>query len=471
MCPPESPKTKRNSSSLFELCFKTIVDYGVPYKDLDPRLHFYSALESATPCYSVNPPPPRRAQRYQEGPLPKTIFLSTATLVVVPDTLIQQWSAEILKHVHDNALNYLVISKPTQPIPSPSELMKLDLLLLSYNRFAKEEDDGKFHYRFLLPCIHYAINCPCQDVSESPLLQIHWKRLIVDEGHVLGQSSARIVSLAGKLRVERRWCVTGTISNQMMGMELGMVRTLSDTAVSVDSSTETSTPEDLPSRKPEQIDLKRLGAIVIDYLHSPPFDKMALWNMYVVKPYTENHRGSMSSLRNIMSIMIRHPPNEIEKDIKLPPLHINTVVLHPTRENRLSINVITALIALNAVLSQRTDQDYIFHPAQVKSRDEVVRNLMMAMLHFNGTSMDDVLNAIRRGTQGLEKSVENSYSEEDTQLLKTAIGCLKEAVEDETWRTMAVRPQQGKEEDSGQEMGIISGNHALTKRVYSGGMS
>ena len=405
------------------------------------------------PFYSLKPSAPKRAQRNAVDPLPETIYLSTATLVVVPDTLIQQWSTEILKHVQDNVLNYLVISKPAESIPLPSELLKLDLLLLSHSRFAKEEEDGNFQYRLIFPCIHYETSCSCHQIRQTPLLQIQWKRLIVDEGHILGQNTTRIVSLAGKLRVERRWCVTGTISNRMMGMDLGMERTLSGNSTNDDTLT---SRVERAARKPEQIDLKRLGAIVIDFLHSPPFYNAEMWNRYVVRPYGENLHGSMSSLRSIMSIMIRHPAKEVEKDVKLPPLHVKTVVLHPTRENRLSINVIIALIALNAVLSQRTDQDYIFHPFQVKYREEVVRNLMLAMFHFNGTGVKYILDAINWGNEGLEKAATRGYSDEDVELLKNAIKSLREAIEDETWRTMVVRDQYGKEDLYGQEMGMSS---------------
>ena len=414
------------------------------------------------PFYKLAPPAPKRARRREISLPAETVYVSTCTLVVVPDTLIQQWSAEILKHVHDNVLSVTVINKPTQTIPPPSDLLKLDILLLSHSRFAKEDDDGRFeeYYGTLYPCrCWFETKCECGAHAErSALMQVRWKRLIIDEGHVLGQGTTRLVSMAGRLRVERRWCVTGTVSNHMMGMDLGMERTLSGNPTDGQSGMLTP-PEDnlaaLPSRKPEQLDLKRLGAILIDFLHTPPFYNAERWTRYVVRPYTENLAGSMSSLRSIMTLMIRHHPSEIARSVHLPPLHHRVVLLTPTPANRLAINAITALIASNAVQSQRTDQDYFFHPSQTKFRDEVVRNLMLSAFHFTGTSVSSVVESIKRAERALEKKVEKGYGEDDIKTLQCVVERLKEALEDEGWRSMVVRERLGKEDVTAQEMGKV----------------
>lgn len=367
--------------------------------------------------------------------------------------------------MQDDVLNYLVISKSSQPIPAAKDLLKVDLLLLSHSRFAKEDDDGRFEdYRQKIDCPHVhtpddiPYTCRCSESMQTPLMQIRWKRLIIDEGHVLGIGTTRLVSLAGRLRVERKWCVTGTISNHMMGMDFGMERTLSGQLIDDTVETGLLTPPEeaiLASRKPEQLDLKRLGAIMIDFLHTPPFYTAEIWNRFVVRPYAENIPGSMSSLRSIMTLMIRHRAKDIELDVRLPKLHIKTVLLTPTRENRLSTNVIAALIALNAVLTQRCEQDYFFHSSQVKARDEVVRNLILAAFHFTGPKIESVVEAIGFAERGLEKAQERGYSAEDVDLLRRAVGHLMEAVQDLGWRTMVVRELLGKEDLTAQEMGTI----------------
>ena len=131
--------------------------------------------------------------------------------------------------------------------------MKTDVLLLSHSRFAKEDDDGRFEDPGTCSLCRYyqRTECTCPETTKSPLLRIRWKRLIIDEGHVLGQGTTRLVSLAGRLRVERRWCVTGTVSNHMMGMDLGMERTLSGNPTNLETGMLTPPEDSLVSRKPE----------------------------------------------------------------------------------------------------------------------------------------------------------------------------------------------------------------------------
>jgi hypothetical protein len=57
--------------------------------------------------------------------------------------------------------------------------------------------------------------------------------------------------------------------------------------------------------------------------------------------------------------------------------------------------------------------------------------------------------------EGLQKAEQRRYTAEDVTLLEKALVSLKEAMGNETWRALAVRKQDGLEQVSSQEMGII----------------
>jgi hypothetical protein len=82
-----------------------------------------------------------------------------------------------------------------------------------------------------------------------------------------------------------------------------------------------------------------------------------------------------------------------------------------------------------------------------------------------------VLQAIERGERGLEKARERGYSAEDVELLEKVVGYLREAVEDDGWRALAVREEVGNQE-SPQEMGsspLIKVNSRIHTQQLSDG--
>src|SRR5690606_11823387 len=58
---------------------------------------------------------------------------------------------------------------------------------------------------------------PRAHVYESPLFKIHWRRLIVDEGHsMVGHSFA--AEVAAKLLATAKWVVSGTPTRSLVGI-------------------------------------------------------------------------------------------------------------------------------------------------------------------------------------------------------------------------------------------------------------
>lgn len=92
-----------------------------------------------------------------------------------------------------------------QMMPSVNELASYDLILFSRPRF-EAEAKGRL-----------------DDLYESPLKQLHFLRIIIDEGHSFASTNTNATIVADRLvRAERRWIVSGTPAKDLMGVEVEM---------------------------------------------------------------------------------------------------------------------------------------------------------------------------------------------------------------------------------------------------------
>lgn len=83
-----------------------------------------------------------RSRRIEPNFTTLRVYVSNATLVVVPDNLVAQWTGEIYKHIQDGQLRFLVYDDIKQKIAAPMELADADLVLISQNRFSLENSRG-----------------------------------------------------------------------------------------------------------------------------------------------------------------------------------------------------------------------------------------------------------------------------------------------------------------------------------------
>lgn len=116
-------------------------------------------------------------------------YLSRATLIVVPANLIDHWTTQIQRHVSSDTLN--VYAWGDHKKPSAHILAwDYDIVITTFNRLSAEWGPQK----------------------RSVLKQIHWYRVILDEGHTLGSSLALTnkFQMAVSLVASNRWILTGT---------------------------------------------------------------------------------------------------------------------------------------------------------------------------------------------------------------------------------------------------------------------
>lgn len=97
-----------------------------------------AVLEDNVGSYVISPPVTRRSHRPSQIRKGKTIRLTTATLIIVPQNLLSQWKDEISLHVEDQFLQVLYLNSDATPVPLAARLMKYDVILISRQRFERE---------------------------------------------------------------------------------------------------------------------------------------------------------------------------------------------------------------------------------------------------------------------------------------------------------------------------------------------
>ncbi|KAH6691697.1 P-loop containing nucleoside triphosphate hydrolase protein [Plectosphaerella plurivora] len=331
----------------------------------------------------------------QDAP-PKAVLLSQASFVAVPQNLLQQWQDEISKHTID--LKVLILDK-NQGVPAPSILAGHDIIFCTHNllEWMVRED-------------------PAGPLENNNLSGIHFKRIIVDEGHRLGNSRINTKSDFHRgldsIYATSRWIVTGTPSKGLYGVENGLASGNSSDASS-DFKAKVTTLRDQEAK-----DIQKIGAIATLYLKARPWansaaegEEPADWATYVLQ---NNGHAALRGALN--SLIIRHPLAQLKK--LYPPIDERVTVLEGSYQDKLALNVFSAIIIFNAVESQRTDMDYFFHPKQRRALMEAVQNLQQASF-FGGVffSPDNLAEAVKTAKKFIEEKKVRISPEDETLIL------------------------------------------------------
>lgn len=148
-------------------------------------------------------------------------------------------------------------------------------------------------------------------------------------------ANVKAVRFAASLYVERKWIVSGTPTRGLVGA-----------AASGQEGTQD-----------ERYDLDKLAVTMIEFLGLQALDKFS-WKRLITKPFLDRAPGAESVVRHLLnSMIVRNRQADIQRDVVLPPLKKKVVYLDATTETVRTQNIFNALIAINAVTSQRVDQD------------------------------------------------------------------------------------------------------------------
>lgn len=406
---------RKRVGSLLEMAASCATRSSVPWKKYFQEYeaqegyefsHCIDVLKENPGYYLVPTPVPRRSGRrinLDVVPPPTVKYLSATNVVIVPNNLLSQWKQEIDKHT--TGLKVLVLSK-LDLVPVADEIIEYDILLFAQTKFEQlVRDDPGFR--------------------RCPLSEIHFKRCLIDEGHVLGNSKMNRKSnlLMGLdcLSFSSRWIVTGTPSQGLFGVD--------SHAFENETQTAEATMKNQRAMEMEKRDLERIGSISALYLKARPWanaitepgDTMADWGTYLMLPRHSNKaRGRADCLRSTLnSLIVRHPLEEVG-DL-LPSVDEKVVILDGSYQDQLSLNIFSMMIIFNAVQSERTDRDYFFHPKQRKSLLQIVHNLKQTSF-FGGSffTADELKKAIETA-EGFLREKKVPVSPADEELLNNAV--------------------------------------------------
>lgn len=259
-----------------------------------------------------------------------TVFLSHATLIVVPNVLTEHWLNQIRLHVEENRLGLLHVASAADLPDCVEDLAsRYDIVLVPFEVVGQLANEMR---------------------DEAPLLmRVYFLRIIVDEGHRLSSSNvSQFAKACSRLRSEIKWVMTGT-----------------------------PTPSTLKSD--------------IDHLHSLltfirdesfGFDKRA-WQVGIREPYSQYRIHSLEMLRPLLrNVMIR-----ADKSLLPSKLHIKSVLLDFTRESAESYNWLVSLTRRNLITSDwfsEKHKESLLNRKNLKLAQITVQNLRYASC-FGGT--------------------------------------------------------------------------------------
>jgi hypothetical protein len=482
--PPQYSTSSRPRPTVGRLADMAVSAAGRSAVPLKSHLHFFyhnsdidlRSLESridSSPIHYEIPYVMRRSMRKSSiTPPPRRLRLCSTTIIVVPRNLLRQWQAELRKHANlsNGGLKILVLERAKDVLPSPNEIANHDILLFSKTRFEQEAKDGQddkgrsnTNVRAGCQCPYIGStrirDCTClrpEEIYHSPLKELHFLRIVIDEGHEFSSSSSNAVKVATTLvNAERRWIVSGTpVKERLFGVDVelaGSVANKDFQGLEADDDLSSRFSTALLNRqsfnRQEELNgaSKSLGVLLSNFLQVRPWagtegELKVEWEDFAFRH--EIFRGKTHSafsqcmVSTLSALVLKTRPEDVERDILLPPLHVSVKLLKPSHYDIITLNLFNFFITANVVTSERTDVDYLFHKNSTASRHSLVRNLRASPFFWTGWSERDVVGAIGHSERYMAKEG-TSCTPEDRKQLSDCVKFARTILDSEGWKAMS----------------------------------
>ncbi|EMG49871.1 hypothetical protein G210_5268 [Candida maltosa Xu316] len=401
--------------SLTNICRDKILSESIPWKyyDLPESVKTklishpgYFILQFDNDNLLTSDAPPRRRQSYKNDFLGFTrkLFKCCTTLIIVPDNLFSQWSDEIKKHIEPGVLKTLCVANHIKS-PYNEETM-------SYSSSIPDDVVTLIDYDIVLisqSCLSKYVNN-----KQSLIMQVYWKRLIIDEGHSMHSKSSKASQMCRLLYSERRWAVSGTPTSGLTKLYM-------------------SEQTEIRNEFDGKTDLMKLGTIIGNFLKMEPYHSTPkLWSHDIIHPLSGSVYGSELAFSNLLnSIVVRHRPYDV--NVKLPDFHHEKIFLKPSFHDTLSLNLFASVLAVNAVTSERTGVDYMFHDSNRAQLRKLLSNIQRATFYWTGFERNDIERLVEICDNAL-KDETKKYSSGDIKLLQKSKETALIALNNSRWK-------------------------------------
>ena len=352
----------------------------------------FDLLQTTPPFYRLFPSFSQREARRRDDSKPTKIVVAPTTLIIVPTELVRQWAGEIDKHVRPKALRVLVLRTSKDKFRSVDEMATYDVILMSVARFSDAAEAG--------------------DMS---LRGVHWRRIVIDEGHVLAHANLTR-KLAEELRAESRWAVSGTPSTNLRGGETG------ETSALFASNSATGG---------DRTDLDRLGNLFARFVKHPAFARPDSLRK-LVQGHVLGGGERAARLETVFNrAIIRHDSAVVSSYIQLPPMTTSIVEVEMEEAERLVYNTLVGFFVSNSITSQRVDVDYLFHKSKRAELDVLCSNLATATTFFGSSEYyQHLVEARKYGEEALVTKRSADWSDDDRTKQRKVVDVFQEALDD-----------------------------------------
>ncbi|GAA6056120.1 hypothetical protein JCM3770_006004 [Rhodotorula araucariae] len=354
--------------------------------------NLFELLQKTPPFYRLFPSVLQSEARRGSDCKAIKIVVAPTTLIIVPTDLVRQWVDEMTKHVESKRLRVLVLRTAADKFRTIEEMATYDIILLSVARFSA-----------------------AADASDMTLRGVHWRRIVIDEGHVLANGTV-MRQLAEQLRAESRWAVSGTPSTNLRGGETGEATAL------------------FASNSPaggDRSDLNRLGNLFASFVKHPAFPTPNSLRK-LVETRVLGGGARAARLETVFNrAIIRHHSDVVSSVMKLPEMKTSIVEIAMEEAERRVYNTLVGLFVSNSITSQRVDVDFLFHKSKRGELDTLCSNMATATTFFGSFEfMPHLAEARKFAEEALGTKRSASWTADEREKMHKVVEVFQEALDD-----------------------------------------